>query len=180
MTEKRINRRKAVGLAATTIWGTFAGGCTREDSPSSPASNRPQRGGEEMSDIAAVPESMRSFYQARVADFRDPHRRINLGPLELIRGPDDCERVPSAVFEACGFYFVNVLEQDNGSVIVFQADIGGRRTYGVLSTTDGSDSHLETYAADGQLLGAAVVDTLAGTIAWQDRNRVRWHSAMWG
>jgi hypothetical protein len=133
-----------------------------------------------MSAAAAVPEPARSFYQSRVADFRDPFTKINTGPLELIRGPEDCEAVPAGVFEACGFYFVNVLEQDNGSVYVFQADIGGRRTYGVLATTDGSDSHLEAYDGDGKLLGAAVVDTLDGTIDWQDRDRVRRHAAMWG
>jgi hypothetical protein len=133
-----------------------------------------------MSDVGAVPEPVRAFYQLRVADFRDPHRRINDGPLELIRGPDDCEPVPAGVFEACGFYFVNVLEQDNGGVYVFQAEIGGRRTYGVLATTDGSASHLEAYDGEGKLLGAAVVDVLAGTIAWQERGRVRRHAATWG
>ena len=134
-----------------------------------------------MSDAASVPEPVRSFYESRVVDFSEPHLSIGgAGPLELLRGPNDCEPVPPSVFEACGFYFVNVLEQDNGNVYVFRADVDGRLTYGVLATTDGSDCHLEVYAGDGALLGAGVVDVGDGTIAWQSRDKVRRHAAMWG
>lgn len=130
-----------------------------------------------MADVAAV----KAFYESRVGDFGEAHARIGAGgPLAVIRGPDDCEAVPAAVFEAVGFYFVNVLEQDNGSVYVFRADVAALQTYGVLATTDGSASHLEVYAADGELLAAGIPDVLAHTTEWRDRDAVRRHAAMWG
>jgi len=125
-------------------------------------------------------EAIRAFYASRVGDFAEPRMRIGGGPLHSIAGPDDCEPVPSAVFEAVGFYFVNVLEQDNGSVFVFRSEGGGQFTYGVLATTDGSSSHLEVYAQDGAFLAAGIPDWTAGTISWKDREQVRRHAAMWG
>ncbi|QJX00289.1 hypothetical protein [Frigoriglobus tundricola] len=130
-----------------------------------------------MADDVAV----RDFYEGRVSDFGEPRMRIGGGrPLENITGPDDCEAVPAEVFEAVGFYFVNVLEQDNGNVYVFRADARGTFTYGVVATTDGSHCHLEVYARDGALLAAGVPDHLAGTIEWLDRDAVRRRAAMWG
>ncbi|HZV06347.1 MAG TPA: hypothetical protein VE999_14805 [Gemmataceae bacterium] len=126
-------------------------------------------------------EKVRAFYEGRVGDFAEPRMRIGGdGPLHSLVGPEDCEPVPAAVFEAVGFYFVNVLEQDNGSVFVFRADAGGVFTYGVLATTDGSSSHLEVYARDGTLLAAGIPDWKAGTIAWKEQDKVRRHAAMWG
>jgi hypothetical protein len=131
-----------------------------------------------MADSAAT---VRAFYESRVGDFDEPHLRIGgAGPLHLLRGPDDCEPVPASVFEAVGFYVVNVQEQDNGSVHVFHADAGGVLTYGVMATTDGSDCHLEVYGRDGALLAAGIPDRLAGTVEWRDRAAVRRHAAMWG
>jgi hypothetical protein len=123
---------------------------------------------------------VRWFYEDRVRDLSEPGAIGGAGPLRLIRGPDECEQVPAAFFEAVGFYDVNVVEQDNGGMYLFRADAGGVPTYGVLATTDGSDSHLEVYGAAGELLAAGILDSLAHTIAWADRDAVRRHAAMWG
>jgi hypothetical protein len=130
--------------------------------------------------MADASEGVRAFYESRVDDFAEPRLRIGGGPLHSIAGPDDCEPVPASVFEAVGFYFVNVLEQDNGSAFVFWAEGGGAFTYGVLATTDGSSSHLEVYARDGVLLAAGIPDWMAGKITWRGRDEVRRHAAMWG
>lgn len=127
-----------------------------------------------------IEREVREFYEGRTGDFAEPRMRIGWNvPLQSLVGPDDCEAVPAAVFEAVGFYFVNVLEQDNGSVHVFKAQVGDVFTYGVLATTDGSDCHLEVYSQDGALLAAGIPDCLAETIDWRDRDAVRRHSAMW-
>jgi hypothetical protein len=127
-------------------------------------------------------EIVRTFYEGRVGDFAEPRMRIGRsgGFLHSIEGPEECEAVPTAVFEAVGFYFVNVLEQDNGSVFVFRAEGSGVFNYGVLATTDGSSSHLEVYARDGVLVAAGIPDWKAGKITWRDRDEVRRHAAMWG
>jgi hypothetical protein len=131
--------------------------------------------------MSDVTEAIRAFYESRIGDFAEPRIRIGGGsPLQCLVGPDDCEPVPPAVFEAVGFYFVNVLEQDNGSVFVFRSEGGGRFTYGVLATTNGSSSHLEVYAQDGTFLVAGIPDWTAGAISWKDREQVRRHAAMWG
>src|SRR2546421_4927013 len=117
-------------------------------------------------------EKVRRFYEARAASFAEPYRVIGAGmELDQLPQPDDYVEVPPAVLEACGFYFLNVLQRDNGSVYVFRADAGGTATFGVLASSDGSDRALEVYGAAGALLGAALVDR--GAVAWQDRAAVR-------
>lgn len=87
--------------------------------------------------------------------------------------PDAYVAAPSPVLEACGFYFLNVLQRDNGSVYVFQADADGTATFGVLATTDGSNAHLEVYGAAGDLIGSALIDRSGPSVDWADRDAVR-------
>lgn len=144
------------------------------------ARERHESSGSEGGSMTDRETRVRLFYDRRAGDFADPRRRIGRNlPLQSLVGPDDCEPVPPAVFEAVGFYFVNVLEQDNGSVYVFYAQAGDEFTYGVLATTDGSDCHLEVFARDGALIAAGIPDSLAETIDWRDRDAVRRHSSMW-
>jgi hypothetical protein len=119
-------------------------------------------------------DSVRRFYDSRAACFGEPFRHIGDGKefAELPR-PDEYVTAPSAVLEACGFYFLNVLKRDNGSVYVFQADAAGTPTFGVLATSDGSDAHLEVYGAGGELLGAALIDRSGPAVTWADRDAVR-------
>lgn len=119
-------------------------------------------------------ESVRRFFEARAACFGEPHRHIGEGKefAELPR-PDEYVPVPAVVLEACGFYFLNVLQRDNGSVYVFQADADGTPAFGVVATSDGSDAHLEVYGMAGELLGAALLDRLAPSVAWADVGAVR-------
>jgi hypothetical protein len=56
-------------------------------------------------------------------------------------------------------------------VYVFRADADGIPVYGVLTASDGGDSCLEVYGADGGLLAAARMDS--GFILWRDREAVR-------
>src|SRR5215813_11616326 len=109
--------------------------------------------------MSRLPDNVRQFFEARADHYTEPYRHIGAGSefAELPR-PGEYVAVPAAVLEACGFYFLNVLKRDNGSVYVFQADANGTPTFGVLATTDGSDAHLEVYGAGGELLGAALVD----------------------
>jgi hypothetical protein len=89
-------------------------------------------------------DGVRRFYEARAGRFGEPYRHIGDGK--------EFAALPPAVLEACGFYFLNVLGRDNGSVCAFQADAAGVPTFGVLATSDGGDAHLEVYGAGGELL----------------------------
>lgn len=119
-------------------------------------------------------DEVRRFYDARAVCFGEPYRHIGDGKefAELPR-PDEYVAVPPTVLEACGFYFLNVLKRDNGSVYAFQADAAGVPTFGVLATSDGSDAHLEVYGPGGELLGAALVDRSGPAVAWADVTVVR-------
>jgi hypothetical protein len=120
----------------------------------------------------APPEPVRRFYEARARSFSEPYQVIGVGmEMDQLPQPDDYVEVPSSVLEACGFYFLNVLQRDNGSVYVFRADANGTPTLGVLATSDGSDRALEVYGSTGELLGAALVEH--GAVAWQERAAVR-------
>ena len=124
--------------------------------------------------MGAPADDVRRFFAARVACFGEPYRHIGDGKeFAALRRPDEYVAAPAAVLESCGFYFLNVLKRDNGSVYVFQADAGGTPTFGVLATSDGSDAHLEVYAAGGELLGAALVDRSGPVLTWADRAAVR-------
>src|SRR5258706_1985850 len=104
--------------------------------------------GIEMSDVSSV--SIRLFYERRAELYSEPYRHIGVGKaFQELPTPDGYVAVPSSVLEACGFYFLNVLKRDNGSVYVFQADADGTPTFGVLATSDGSDCHLEGHGTGG-------------------------------
>jgi hypothetical protein len=120
------------------------------------------------------PDDVRQFFESRAGYYAEPYRHIGDGMEfgELPR-PDEFVAAPPAVLEACGFYFLNVLKRDNGSVYVFQADANGTPTFGVLATSDGSDAHLEVYGEGGELLGAALIDRSLSVVAWADRAAVR-------
>jgi hypothetical protein len=124
--------------------------------------------------MAKPPPPVGAFYQS-MADalvIRDPLRIIDVEPgIHSLRWPDEYEPVPPAVLEACGFYWLNRQESDNGNVYLFRADANGTPTYGVLGTSDGSDRWLEVYGLDGTLLGAARLDS--GVMLWGDREVVR-------
>lgn len=124
--------------------------------------------------MATVSDSVRRFFEARADHYSEPYRYIGAGKAfaELPR-PDEFVAAPPAVLEACGFYFLNVLKRDNGSVYVFQADAAGTPTFGVLATSDGSDAHLEVYGTGGDLLGAALIDRARPAVTWADRAAVR-------
>src|SRR5262245_35991870 len=118
--------------------------------------------------------SVRRFFEERAASCSEPYRHIGDGKeFAKLPRPDEYVATPPAVLEACGFYFLNVLQRDNGSVYVFQADANGTPTFGVLATTDGSDAHLEVYGADGEPLGAALVDRAGPSVTWADPATVR-------
>jgi hypothetical protein len=69
------------------------------------------------------PDHVRRFYDARTDRFGEPYRHVGDGKeFAALPRPDAYVAVPPAVLEACGFYFLNVLKRDNGSVYVFQAD----------------------------------------------------------
>jgi hypothetical protein len=120
------------------------------------------------------PENVRRFYEERADRYSEPYRHIGDRKefAELPR-PDEYVAAPPSVLEACGFYFLNVLKRDNGSVYVFEAHADGTPTFGVLATSDGSDAHLEVYGAGGELLGAGLVDRSRPAVAWADRDAVR-------
>lgn len=126
-------------------------------------------------------EHVRPIYEARAACFGEPYRHIGDGKefAELPR-PGEYVATPPAVLEACGFYFLNVLKRDNGSVYAFEADADGTPTYGVLATSDGSDAHLEVFGASGLLLGAALIDRTGPTIGWADQPAIRWRAGIDG
>src|SRR4051812_18863672 len=109
--------------------------------------------------MGGPPDDVRRYFEARADRFTEPYRHIGDGKeFAALPRPGEYVAAPPAVLEACGFYFLNVLKRDNGSVYVFQADAGGMPAFGVLATTDGADAYLEVYGAGGQPLGAAVVD----------------------
>jgi hypothetical protein len=122
----------------------------------------------------APTNNVRRFFEARADRYAEPYRHIGGGKefAELPR-PDEYVAAPPAVLEACGFYFLNVLKRDNGSVYVFQADAAGTPAFGVLATSDGSDAHLEVYGAAGELIGAALVDRSRSAVVWSERDAVR-------
>lgn len=122
--------------------------------------------------MAGLAESVRLFFEARASALAEPGDVLRpRGEIRKLREPDDLEAVPGSVLEACGFYFLNVQEQDNGRVYVFRADAAGVPTFGVIATSDGTDRWLEVYGTDGALLGAGRMDS--GFILWQDRDVVR-------
>lgn len=122
----------------------------------------------------SVSSDVHRFFDARAACFGEPHRHIGGGKeFDALPRPDEYVAVPPAVLEACGFYFLNVLRRDNGSVYVFQVNAEGTPTFGVLATSDGSDAHLEVYGAGGEPLGAALVDRSGPTLVWADQVVVR-------
>jgi hypothetical protein len=124
--------------------------------------------------MGGAPDGVRRFYEARADRFGEPHRHIGDGKeFAALPRPDEYVPAPPAVLEACGFYFLNVLGRDNGSVYAFQADAAGTPTFGVLATSDGSDAHLEVYGAGGELLGAALVDRSVPALTWVEREAVR-------
>ena len=124
--------------------------------------------------MGTLPDKVREFFDVRADRYSEPYRHIGYGKefAELPR-PDEYVAAPPAVLEACGFYFLNVLKRDNGSVYVFQADADGTPTFAVLATSDGSDAHLEVYGAGGELLGAALIDRSRPAVNWADRAAVR-------
>jgi hypothetical protein len=128
----------------------------------------------ETREMKEAQDSVRRYFEERASCYSEPHRHIGFGKEfgELPR-PDEYVAAPPAVLEACGFYFLNVLKRDNGSVYVFQADADGVPTFGVLATSDGSDAHLEVYGAGGELLGAALVDRSRPALRWADQVAVR-------
>ncbi len=80
-------------------------------------------------------QSVRQFFEARVDRFGEPYHHISSSPqAEFVKLPlpEEYVATPPPVLEACGFYFLNVLERDNGGVYVFQADADGTPTFGVL------------------------------------------------
>jgi hypothetical protein len=125
--------------------------------------------------MATQQDNVRRFYEARVDRFGEPYRHISSRGTEFIELPlpEDYVATPPPVLEACGFYFINVLQRDNGSIYVFQADADGTPTFGVLATSDGSDAYLEVYGVDGELFGAAILDRLALTVEWTELDTVR-------
>jgi hypothetical protein len=124
--------------------------------------------------MSTLRDNVRRFYEVRVDRYSEPYRHIGDGKefAELPR-PAEYVAAPAAVLEACGFYFLNVLRRDNGSVYVFQADANGTPTFGVLATSDGSDAHLEVYEERGEFFGAALIDRSRPAITWTDRAAVR-------
>jgi hypothetical protein len=124
--------------------------------------------------MAGPSDHVRLFFESRADRFGEPYRHIGDGKeFAPLPRPDAYVPVPPGVLEACGFYFLNVLKRDNGSVYVFQADAAGTPVFGVLATTDGSDAHLEVYGVGGELRGAALVDRSRPAVAWADRDAVR-------
>jgi hypothetical protein len=119
-------------------------------------------------------EAVRNFFAARAGYFSEPYRHIGEGKeFDKLPRPDEYVAVPPPALEACGFYFLNVLQRDNGSVYVFQAVIDGTATFGVLATSDGRDAQLEVYGANGELLGAALIDRAVPEVTWAERQVVR-------
>ena len=57
--------------------------------------------------------------------------------------------------------------------IVWRRWRGVSITFGVLAATDGSATHLEVYGAGGEWLDAALIDTLAPSLTWAERDAVR-------
>jgi len=122
----------------------------------------------------ATQSRVRQFYATRVGRYSEPYRHVGEGhDFSALPQPDQYVAVPTAVLEACGFYFLNVLQRDNGSVYVFQADADGTPTFGVLATSDGSDAHLEVYGMSGELMGAALIDRSQPALVWAEQAAVR-------
>jgi len=122
----------------------------------------------------AIHARVREFYATRIDRYSEPYRHIGMGhEFGALPQPDQYVVVPTTVLEACGFYFLNVLQRDNGSVYVFQADADGTPTFGVLATSDGSDAHLEVYGMAGDLIGAALIDRSQPALAWAEQAAVR-------
>jgi len=124
--------------------------------------------------MGTLPDNVRRFFEARADWYREPYRHIGYGKeFAEIPRPDEYVAAPPPVLEACGFYFLNVLKRDTGSVYVFQADADGKPTFGVLATSDGSDAQLEEYGAGGELLGAALIERSRPAVTWADQAAVR-------
>lgn len=122
--------------------------------------------------MTAPPDDVRRFFEALAGSFSEPYRVIGDGKqLERLPLPDEFVEVPPSVLEACGFYFLNVLQRDNGSVYVFTADVDGMSVFGVLATSDGPDRALEVYGSSGELLGAGLVDS--GMVSWRNLDALR-------
>lgn len=118
------------------------------------------------------PDSVRRYFEARAAALTGDVWRL-VGPgneLDELPAPA-YGPAPAGVREACGYYDLNVVQRDNGSLYVFRANADGTPVFGVLTTSDGGDYWLELYGADGALLGAARMDS--GFILWRDRDAVR-------
>jgi hypothetical protein len=132
-----------------------------------------------MNDVSS--DNIRKFYERRADLYSEPYRHIGVGKeFGELPTPEYYVAVPSSVLEACGFYFLNVLKRDNGSVYVFQAEADGTPTFGVLATSDGSDCHLEVYGTGGELLGAAQIDRSRSLVHWMDRDFVRHRAGIEG
>jgi hypothetical protein len=131
--------------------------------------------------MVTTPDAVRRFFESRASCYAEPYRHIGDGKeFAALPRPDGYVASPPAVLEACGFYFLNVLKRDNGSVYVFQADVSGTPTFGVLATSDGSDAHLEVYGAGGELLGAALIDRSRPAVEWADQAAVRHRAGIEG
>jgi hypothetical protein len=63
--------------------------------------------------------------------------------------------LPEEVLQAFNFYDETVMQQDWGSVRIFQLEVAGQSIYVVDTVTDGDDGWLEAYSTQGDLLGAA-------------------------
>jgi hypothetical protein len=126
-------------------------------------------------------DNVRRYYEAQAHCFGEPHRYIGDGrDLSKVPRPDEYVAAPPSVLEACGFYFLNVLQRDNGSVYVFQADAEGTPTFGVLATSDGRDAYLEVYGEGGESMGAAHIDRSVPSLEWLDVQTVRYRAGIQG
>src|SRR5262249_25945948 len=121
-----------------------------------------------------VQDHIRQYYEARADRFAEPYRHIGEGKeFQELPSPEGYVAAPASVLEACGFYFLNVLKRDFGSVYVFQANADGTETFGILATTDGDDAYLEVYGAQGEALGAALLGRSQRRVDWTEVGTVR-------
>lgn len=79
--------------------------------------------------------------------------------------------LPNSVLLAFNFYDETVMQQDWGSVQIFQLEIDEQPIYVVDTITDGDDGWLEVYSVQGNLLGAA--RRYIELLAWKELAEIR-------
>jgi hypothetical protein len=119
----------------------------------------------------AVREQVLNQYRASLAGEEYETKFLQEYRLRWDNWRENEPGLPDEVYAAHLFYVQHFTDEDIGGDEVFQFPVTGKDVYAVRTTTDGDDTWVELYDAQGKFLAAA--RTELDVVAWGSRDWLR-------